>query len=114
MSRHIRAQKTPTHASAFHLFAVAMTGHAEEKGFSYRNMKQLNRCCRNAVKESRSERVGLYQNEQGFFCLPSTSEDNIVLHRCHQSCRQKHRRLRRDGNRQTEKDTINAMRQYDA
>ena len=63
MSRHIRAQTTPTHASGFHLFTVAMTGHAEEKGFNYR-------CCPNALKESRSERVGLYQNEQGgFACL---------------------------------------------
>ena len=30
----------------------------------------MNRCCANAVKESRSERVGLYRNEQrGFACL---------------------------------------------
>ena len=30
----------------------------------------MNRCCPNVVKESRSERVGLYQNEQGgFACL---------------------------------------------
>ena len=70
MSRHIRAQTTPTHASGLHLFTVAMTGHAEDKGFNYRSMKQLNRCCPNAVKESRSERVGLYRNEQGgFACL---------------------------------------------
>ena len=26
------AQKTPTHASGFHLVTVAMTGHAEEMG----------------------------------------------------------------------------------
>ena len=32
MSRHIRAQTTPTHASGFHLFTVAMTGHAKDKG----------------------------------------------------------------------------------
>ena len=32
MSRHIRAETTPTHASGFHLFTVAMTGHAEERG----------------------------------------------------------------------------------
>ena len=25
------AQSTPTHASGFHLFTVAMTGHAEDK-----------------------------------------------------------------------------------
>ena len=30
----------------------------------------MNHCCPNAIKESRSERVGLYQNEQrGFACL---------------------------------------------
>ena len=30
----------------------------------------MSRCCPNAVKESMSERVGLYQNEQGgFACL---------------------------------------------
>ena len=30
----------------------------------------MNRCCPNAVKESMSERVGLYRNEQGgFACL---------------------------------------------
>ena len=29
---HIKAQTTPTHASGFHLFTVAMTGHAEEWG----------------------------------------------------------------------------------
>ena len=54
MSRHIRAQTTPTHASGFHLFTVAMTGHAEDKGFNYRSMKQLHRCCPNAVKQSRA------------------------------------------------------------
>ena len=27
--------------------------------------------------------MGLYRNEQGGFCLPGTSEDSIVLHRCH-------------------------------
>ena len=31
------AQSTPTHASGFHLVTVAMTGHAEEGGFNYRN-----------------------------------------------------------------------------
>ena len=30
MSRHSRAQATPTHASVFQLFTVAMTGHADE------------------------------------------------------------------------------------
>ena len=70
MSRHIRAQTTPTHASGFHLFTVAMTGHAEENGFNYRSKLYMSHCCPNAVKESRSERVGLYRNEQGgFACL---------------------------------------------
>ena len=87
MSRHIRAQTTPTHASGFHLFTVAMTGHAKDKGFNYRSKYQISRCCPNAVKESRSERVGLYRNEQGGFCLPGTSEDNIALHRCHRTHR---------------------------
>ena len=29
----------------------------------------MNRCCPNALKESRSERVGLYRNEQGGFAF---------------------------------------------
>ena len=65
MSRHIRAQTTPTHASGFHLFTMAMIGYAEEKGFNYRNMYRMNRCCPNAINKSRSERVGLYRNEKG-------------------------------------------------
>ena len=32
ISRHNRAQTTPTHASGFHLFTVAMTAHAKERG----------------------------------------------------------------------------------
>ena len=68
MSRHNRAQTTPTHASGFHLFTVAMTGHAEDKGVQL--PQQVTDCCPNAVKESRSEKVGLYRNEQGgFSCL---------------------------------------------
>ena len=31
MSRHNMAQTTPTHTSGFHLFTVAMIGHAEER-----------------------------------------------------------------------------------
>ena len=30
------AQSTPTHASGFHLFTVAMTGHAKDKGVQLR------------------------------------------------------------------------------
>ena len=70
MSRHIRAQTTPTHAGGFHLFIVAMTGHAEERGSTTVAHSSLNHCCPNAVKESMSERVGFYRNEQGgFACL---------------------------------------------
>ena len=69
-NKHESAQTTPTHASGLHLFTMAMTGHAEDKGVQLPQQVTLNRCCPNAVKESRSERVGLYQNEQGgFACL---------------------------------------------
>ena len=69
-SRHIKAQTTPTHASGFHLFTVAMTGRAEDKGVQLPQQVTVECCCPNAVKESRSERAGLYQNEQGgFACL---------------------------------------------
>ena len=57
------AQTNPTHASGFQLFTVAMTGHAEER-VQLPQQKQFNRCCPNAVKESKSERVGLYRNAQ--------------------------------------------------
>ena len=46
------AQSTPTHASGFHLVTVAMTGHAKESGFNYR-----------------SEKMGLYRNDQWVACL---------------------------------------------
>ena len=87
MSRHIRAQTTPTHASGFHLFTVAMTGHAKDKGVQLPQQVTICRCCPNAVKESRSEKVGFYRNEQGGFCLPGTSEDCIALHLCHRTHR---------------------------
>ena len=55
MSRHIRAQTTQV---------------MQRKGVQLPQHVTLNRCCPNVVKESRSERVGLYQNEQGgFACL---------------------------------------------
>ena len=70
MSRHIRAQTNPTHASGFHLFTMATTGHAKERGSATAARNSSKHCCPNAVKESRSERVGLYWNEQGgFACL---------------------------------------------
>ena len=63
------AQSTPTHASGFHLVTVAMTGHAKESGFNYRNTQQFETRCLNAVNESRSQKMGLYQNDQ-WGCLP--------------------------------------------
>ena len=65
MSRHIKAQATPTHASGFQLFTVAMTGHAEEWVQLPQHKVAIESCCPNAINESRSERVRLYQNEQG-------------------------------------------------
>ena len=44
MSRHIKAQATPTHASGFQLFTMAMTGHAEEMGsntVAHSNLKRV-------------------------------------------------------------------------
>ena len=70
MSRHIRAQTTPTHASGFHLFTVAMTGHAEERGSTSAAGNSWSVVVLMQVKESISEGVGLYRNEQGgFACL---------------------------------------------
>ena len=51
------AQSTPTHASGFHLVTVAMTGHAKESGFNYRNTQQFESRCLNARNESRSEKM---------------------------------------------------------
>ena len=61
------AQSTPTHASGFHLVTVAMTGHAEDKGSTTIARNSLN--CLNAVNKSRSENMGLYQNDQWVACL---------------------------------------------
>ena len=67
------AQSTPTHASGFHLVTVAMTGHAKESGFNYRSTQQFETRCLNAVKESRSENMGLYRYDQMVGCLPDGS-----------------------------------------
>ena len=70
MSRHIRAQTTPIHASGFQLFTVAMTGHAEEWVQLPQHKIAVEPFCPNAINESRSERVGLYRDAQrGFACL---------------------------------------------
>ena len=67
------AQSTPTHASGFHLVTVAMTGHAKESGFNYRNTQQFETRCLNAVEESRSENMGLNRYDQMVGCLPDGS-----------------------------------------
>ena len=55
------------------------------KGFSYRSKEQMNRCCPNEVKESRSERVGLYRNEQGGFACLALLKITLSLHQCQRS-----------------------------
>ena len=69
----------------------------------------MNRCCPNALKESMSERVGLYRNEQGGFACLALLKIVIALHRCHQTHRRNHvyREGTNTGNR--EGNTINAM-----
>ena len=47
----------------------------------------MNRCCPNAVKESRSERVGLYRNEQGGFACLALLKIALSLHQCQRSQR---------------------------
>ena len=67
------AQSTPTHASGFHLVTVAMTGHAEDKGSTTVAHSSLKCVVLNAVKESRSENIGLYRYDQVVGCLPDGS-----------------------------------------
>ena len=114
MSRHIRAQTTPTHASGFHLFTVAMTGHAKDKGVQLPQQVTKCRCCPNAVKESRSERVGFYRNEQGGFCLPGTSEDNIESSSVSTITSSVSRLSRGDKYRQHRREHNQCNAQYDA
>ena len=66
------AQSTPTHASGFHLVTVAMTG-CRGNGFNYRSTQQFETRCLNAVKESRSDNMGLYRYDQMVGCLPDGS-----------------------------------------
>ena len=58
------AQSTSTHASGFHLVTVATTGHAEEMGSATVAHNSFKRVVLNAVKESRSENMGLYRYDQ--------------------------------------------------
>ena len=45
----------------------------------------MNHCCPNALKESRSERVGLYRNEQGGFACLALLKITLGLHQCQRS-----------------------------
>ena len=47
----------------------------------------MNRCCPNAVQESKSERVGLYWNEQGGFACLALLKITLSLHQCQRSHR---------------------------
>ena len=69
----------------------------------------MNRCCPNAVKESRSERVGLYRNEQGGFACLALLKITLSLHQCQRSHHRYH--VYREGTNtgNTEGNTINAM-----
>ena len=84
------------------------------KGFSYRSKYQICRCCPNAVKESRSERVGFYRNEQGGFCLPGTSEDNIESSSVSTITSSVSRLSRGDKYRQHRREHNQCNAQYDA
>ena len=66
------AQSTPTHASGFQLFTVAMTGHAEEWVQLPQHKVAIDRCCPNAITKSRSERVDCVGMNKGV-CLPGRS-----------------------------------------
>ena len=63
----------------------------------------------NAVKESRSERVGLYRNEQGGFACLALLKITLSLHQCQRSHHRYH--VYREGTNtgNTEGNTINAM-----
>ena len=107
MSRHIRAQTTPTHASGFHLFTVAMTGHAEDIGVQLPQQVTDRSFCPNAVKESRSERVGLYRNEQGGFACLALLKIALSLYQCQRS--QRRNIVYREGTNTGNREEIQSM-----
>ena len=64
-----------------------MTGHAEDKWVQLPQQVTICRCCPNAVKESRSERMGFYRNEQGGFACLALLKITLSLHQCQRSHR---------------------------
>ena len=65
MSRHIKAQATPTHASRFQLVTVAMTGHAEE-WVQLPQQKSSSGIIVVPMQYKVQEReIGIYRNSQG-------------------------------------------------
>ena len=67
----------------------------------------MNRCCPNAVKESRSERVGLYRNEQGCFSCLGLLKITLSLHQCQRS--QRRNIVYREGTDTGNKEEIHSM-----
>ena len=67
------------------------------------------RCCPNAIKESRSERVGLYRNEQGGFACLALLKIALSLHQCQRSHHRNHVYREGASSGNTEGNTINAM-----
>ena len=90
MSRHNRAQTTPTHTSGFHLFTVAMTGHAEGKGVQLPQQATDAASLSYCNKREQEQESGIVSELTRGFCLPGTSEDDIALHRCHLTHRRDH------------------------
>ena len=70
MTRHIKAQATPTHASGFQLFTVAMTCHAQEwVQLPQQKNSSLNHCYPNAVWGAGAREWDLSKCSRGFACL---------------------------------------------
>ena len=57
----------------------------QRNGFNYRSTQQFESRCLNAVKESRSENMGWYRNEQGGFACLALLKITLSLHQCQRS-----------------------------
>ena len=71
----------------------------------------MNRCCPNAVKESRSERVGFYRDAQGGVACLTLLKISMSLHRWQRSQRRNHRLWEGTLPTKQERNTFNAMQQ---
>ena len=113
MSRHIRAQTIPTHTSGFHLFTMAMTGHAEERGSTTEHVTVESLLSECSKREQERESGIVSECSKGFF-LPGTSEDNNESSSVSSNSSSERRLLRGNKTDKQRKNTINAMQQYDA